>query len=92
MFYDIVEKLPSRVQVSEVVCSRYDHLAAGERPPGWEARKDGIDVVKATAGKVIALLSEGQQSVPAKGWVLMLRGGNPEDGYRWTLYGLAAQP
>lgn len=65
-------KLPARVQVAEVVCSRYGESVDG-RPACWAARKGGVDVIKTTSGETVRLLSEGQQSTPEPGWILMLR-------------------
>ena len=39
-------------------------------------------------GSTITLLSDGQQSPPKAGWVVLLYEGSEQDGYRWTLYGI----
>lgn len=78
--------LPRKVEVLSTVRSRY---ADGARPPSWDARCDGVDVVAVQGGEQLRLWSDGGQSTPKHGWVLMLTDGNPQDGYKWTLYGLA---
>ena len=78
--------LPRKVEVLSVVRSRY---TGGGRPQTWDKRSAGIDVVSVEGGEQIRLWSDGGQSTPRHGWVLMLTGGNPQDGYQWTLYGLA---
>ena len=96
--------LPARVQVAGVLQSRYgssgDTTTIAEskwyvpelvRPLSWDDRIDGIDLVCTTGGEVIKLLSSGMQSVPRPGWVLMLVGGDIDEGYRWTLYGIPPQ-
>jgi hypothetical protein len=80
---------PVKVEVSELVLSRYgDKLENFSRPLIWENRISGIDVVKLNDGSEIRLLSDGQQTPPKKGWVLMLLGGDAHNGYEWTLYGM----
>ena len=88
MSFDSVEKLPSRVQVGEVMSSRYAACPPGARPENWERRIEGVDVIATTDGRTLRLWSDGQQSVPAKGWVLMLLQGDAAQGYRWTLFGI----
>jgi hypothetical protein len=78
--------LPKKVEVLSVVRSRY---VGGGRPKSWDSRKEGIDVVAVDGGEQIRLWSDGGQSTPRHGWVLMLTEGNSQDGFRWTLYGLA---
>lgn len=79
-------KLPSQIEVKSVTSNRYDH--AGFRPFKWEDRVDGVDEVVTTDGQSIRLLSSGQQSTPSPGWSIILTGGEPRQGYTWTLYGL----
>lgn len=83
-----IEKLPSRVKVADIVTSRY---ADNVRPADWDARRSGIDLVKTSDNKFVKLLSDGGQSPPQAGWVIMLTGGDYELGYTWTLYGLEQQ-
>jgi hypothetical protein len=93
--------LPARVQVVEVLQSRYSdpkraasivesqwYVPGVSRPLSWDERTDGIDVVRIASGEILKLSSSGMQSVPKPGWVLMLTGGDADEGYRWTLYGI----
>jgi len=81
---------PARIQVTEVLSSRYDSVTPREqgRPPEWDRRLAGVDLVRASGGQTVKLRSSAMQSPPKPGWVLMLTGGNEADGYAWTLYGL----
>jgi hypothetical protein len=72
-----------RVKVKEVVRARYP-----ERPLNWDERIPGIDVIVTEQGDTIELLSDGQQSPPKKGWVILLREVDSEGRFTWTLYGL----
>jgi hypothetical protein len=87
------EHLPKKIVVKARLSSRYDEhyadgrLQSGSRPARWENRIEGIDCVITDSGDRIDLLSDGQQSPPSEGWVLMLTSRN-EVGYGWTLYGL----
>ncbi len=83
-----VVKFPVRVQVGELLSGRYPNVMAGERPSSWDERVSGVDLVRELDGRVLKLLSDGQQPTPRKGWVLMLTSGSTDDGYRWTLYGM----
>lgn len=58
-----------------------------ERPFVWDERCDGVDKIETTEGEVIELWSEGMQSPPKPGWVILLREQGAE-GYAWTLYAL----
>ncbi len=82
---------PARVEVTEVVSSRYDTVEGGivARPSEWDRRLEGVDVVKVSGGNTLRLRSSAMQSPPKPGWVLMLTGGNESEGYAWTLYGLS---
>jgi len=75
-----------RVRVGRVVESRY---SGGFRPLSWDNRKAGIDIVETIEGEVFRLSSSGQQSCPQPGWDIVLTSGDGEQGYGWTLYGLA---
>ena len=77
--------IPCRVQVEQLVHGRYTD---GERPLSWDARTSGIDEVVLVGGQQIRLLSDGGQSCPKHGWVLLLTGGDTIEGYTWTLYGI----
>ncbi len=79
------ERLPRRIVVKEVLSSRYP---TGVRPESWDLRHEGAEFVRDTEGQTVKLWSDGQQSPPQKGWSLMLREGEPEAGYKWTLYGI----
>jgi hypothetical protein len=77
--------LPCRVTVQAITSSRYP---GHERPLSWEERVAGVDVVTLEDGSTIRLRSDGMQSPPKAGWVLLLVKGNPQEGFVWTLYGL----
>lgn len=81
---------PARIQVTEVLSSRYDSVTSREpgRPLEWDRRLSGVDLVRASGGQTVKLRSSAMQSPPKPGWVLMLTGGNETEGYVWTLYGL----
>ena len=85
MKFDSVDKLPQKVKVGEIVSSRYSDNV---RPFSWDQRKDGVDVVRTEDGQVLKLWCDGGQSPPKRGWTLMLRGGDIDQGYQWTLYGM----
>lgn len=72
-----------RVVVKEVLKARYP-----ERPRNWNERSAGIDIIKTEQGDTLELLSDGQQSPPKKGWVIMLREVDKEGRFTWTLYGI----
>lgn len=82
---------PARIEVTELLSSRYDSDVKGARarPLEWEHRMEGFDVVKVSGGHSVKLRSSAMQSPPKPGWVLMLTGGNETEGYDWTLYGLS---
>ena len=84
---DSVSSLPTRVTVKEILASRYDSRGH-ERPADWGERVAGADSVRTSDGQVVRLASDGQQSPPQPGWVIMLTDGNAADGYAWTLYGM----
>lgn len=84
-----------RVHVERVVSSRYNQNATpgrgaieGERPESWDQRVGGTDVVIVDGGETVRLASTPMQSPPKPGWVLMLTGGDPGQGFTWTLYGM----
>jgi hypothetical protein len=85
--------LPKKIVIKSRLSSRYDEhyadgrLQAGARPSRWENRIAGVDRVLSESGDEIALMSDGQQSPPSEGWVVMLTEQRVE-GYTWTLYGL----
>ena len=81
-------QIPARVQVKRIVRSRYDN---SKRPASWDDRAAGEDRVEIEGGHSIKLQSDGGQSTPQPGWVILLRGGNAQAGYEWTLYGLSHQ-
>ncbi len=97
---DLNMKLPRRVVVDEVLQGRY---SPGERPLSWDARREGIEVIRTADNEEMTLLSSGQQSTPAPGWELLLMQ-SATDGstqfqalgkatavaYKWTLYGIQA--
>lgn len=86
--------LPYRITVSEVLSARYQ---PGTKPTSWDKRVDGIDVIKTIDNEILALASQGGQSTPDKGWILLLTEVSGETelpkygklvGHTWTLYGL----
>lgn len=78
-------KFPHRLEVTELVNSRYTN---GSRPSSWDMRIGGIDLIRASDGNTYKLQSDGGQSPPQKDWVIILSGGDAQQGYHWTLYGL----
>jgi hypothetical protein len=82
------QALPAKVTVTKIVSSRYPNA---RRPESWDERKAGVDVIQAEEAGQLKLQSDGQQSPPREGWVIMLTDGNPSDGFRWTLYGMPAR-
>lgn len=82
------QSLPAKITVAKLVSSRYPNA---RRPESWDDRKEGIDVVQAAENGQVKLLSDGQQSPPREGWVIMLTDGNANEGFRWTLYGMPAR-
>ena len=84
---------PAKITVKTLDSSRYAPSSSvegqsAERPSLWDSRKSGIDVVTTTSDLKIKLQSDGQQSPPREGWVLMLTGGDAAAGFTWTLYGM----
>ena len=76
---------PQRIEVAEVVSSRY---ADNVRPSSWDLRKPGVDLIRTSEGRTIKLASDGGQSPPQPGWVILLTGGDANAGLTWTLYGM----
>lgn len=97
----MVEKLPVRKIVREVLSSRYE---PGRRPLSWDDRREGVECVRTTDGELILLQSSGQQSSPAPFWEILLMDqtsvastsvpkvkGEEQPApiaYSWTLYGI----
>lgn len=71
------------IRIQSIVSSRYPNH---ERPVNWDRRVSGIDVVLTNDGRTVRLLSDGSQSPPKPGWGIILRDGDGEGAYRWTLY------
>ena len=86
--FSTIDVLPARLEIESLVQSRYPD---GQRPLSWDARLEGADIVRTTDGKLLRLRSDGGQSPPQRGWVIMVTGGDSERGYAWTLYGLPQQ-
>lgn len=85
MTHSTIEKLPCRIMIKEIVSSRYqDH----KRPLSWDDRREGVDVVRSDDGREVRLFSDGGQSPPKPGWIILVNDGAPDIGYRWTLYGM----
>jgi hypothetical protein len=82
----MIFSLPRRVTVRTIIQSRYFNNL---RPESWDDRLDGIDTIETTDGERIALSSDGGQSPPQPGWVILLIS-SAEGGasIRWTLYGI----
>jgi hypothetical protein len=82
--------LPRRVTVAELLSSRYDsHINNTEsRPDVWGERVSGVDKIRTEDGHELLLQSDGQQSPPRAGWVILLTSGSDQDGFSWTLYGM----
>lgn len=80
--------LPLKASVTGVLSSRY---AASSRPAEWDRRISGIDKIETKEHGTISLNSDGSQSVPEPGWTIVLTDGDEQQGYRWTLYGIARQ-
>jgi hypothetical protein len=72
-----------KVQVSSIVSSRYKNIA---RPDSWDERVAGKEVIQTTCGKTLELFSDGQQSTPQPGWVIMVEEGVSTP--KWTLFGM----
>jgi len=90
-------KVPVQLQVSDLINSRYnpeggdfqnDSRESNKRPSSWDLRKAGVDIVRTQDGQILKLFSDGGQSPPQRGSVLVIMGGDSEQGYTWTLYGL----
>lgn len=86
MSFDKLEIIPQRVTVSNISRCRYGE--AGERPISWDQRTAGVDEIQTDSGKSLKLFSDGGQGVPKPGWVVLITGGDSDQGYTWTLYGL----
>lgn len=82
---------PARIEVTELLSSRYDSTESHKRtrPMEWGERLAGVDIVRVSGGHTVRLKSSPMQSPPKPGWVLMLTDGNDSEGYAWTLYGLS---
>lgn len=78
--------IPAEIVVQDLLQSRYE---GGLRPESWDERVAGYDYVLTSDRRRVKLFSEGGQSPPKRGWKLVLRGGNAEEGYSWTLYGFS---
>jgi hypothetical protein len=81
-------KFPHRIEVLRLVESRYGSGDWHERPTSWDERVGGIDICESVEGDTLRLLSSPMQSPPKSGWILMLTGGDSNQGYSWTLYGM----
>jgi hypothetical protein len=89
----VKECLPRRIEVRRAIASRYgtmkEKTPGMTRPADWDHRKPGIDLIETTSGERIHLRSDGGQSVPKSGWIVMLTSGDDATGYGWTLYGMS---
>jgi hypothetical protein len=89
-----------QIKVARVVSSRRysdlerdydvteDLFLSPNRPANWEERLDGCEVIESVDGEQIQLWSDGMQSTPKPGWVILTTGGSQESGYTWTLYAM----
>ncbi len=92
----MTHKIPARIQVQELLNSRYGSLCKPSpslddglpRPLSWDERVEGSDVVRSVDGQTVKLFSSAMQTPPQPGWVILLTDGDPQAGYRWTLYGM----
>lgn len=82
---EALPQVPFRVRVKEVVSSRYP---GHERPEKWDGRTSGVDVIQTTEGQKLRLESGGQQSPPQENWEILVTGGDNQQGFTWTLYGI----
>lgn len=82
-----LRKSPQKITVKSVE-SRY---GAPGRPAVWDTREPGVDIVTTTDGRVLKLKSDGQQSSPSPGWVLMVDEADAHGFFSWTLYGIPPQ-
>lgn len=85
--------VPRSITVAKVLTSRYVNLEDNfynnlKRPLGWDERVSGREEIETVDGERIVLDSQGQQPTPEAGWTLILRSGNNDQGYAWTLYGM----
>ena len=93
--------IPFRVTVKEVRSARYSspedkaEVAQSQwytpgliRPLSWDDRREGVDTILLENNEELRLVSSGMQSVPQPGWSLLITGGDPQNGYTWTLYGI----
>ena len=85
--------LPRQIEVLDIISSRY---SPGSRPLSWDQRNSGIEIVKTTDGEEITLYSNGGQSTPQHGWVLVLTrqtdqlsAAETQSAYEWTLFGIS---
>jgi len=83
-FYSL-EQMPARFKVVEVKSQRY---ADNRKPQSWDKRIPGNDIVVTEDGRLLNLFSDGGQSPPKPGWVILVSGGDTDSGYLWTLYGI----
>lgn len=83
--YASFNQIPVRLEVQRLVDSRYSD---GKKPLSWDERREGLDVIQTVDGSLVKLFSDGGQTPPQSGWVIMLTDGNADQGYVWTLYGM----
>ena len=80
--------LPKRITVQSIVSTRYKN---GLRPLNWDERVSGFDIIVGNDGKNYKLQSDGGQSPPKVGWILLLKSGDSDSGFIWTLYGITGE-
>lgn len=78
--------LPQTITVQKLIESRY---SSDNKPLSWDERVSGFDVVESDSGEQFKLLSSGGQAPPKPGWKIVMTSGDGQNGYQWTLYGLA---
>jgi hypothetical protein len=92
---------PRKIEVAKVLESREfsqaperfvtteSFYAASTRPSRWDERVEGVDIIETAEGELVTLYSDGMQSVPKPGWTILTTGGDKQNGYTWTLYGIS---
>ncbi|NMC61797.1 MAG: hypothetical protein GYA55_01375 [SAR324 cluster bacterium] len=83
---DRIEVLPKLVRVKKLLDSRYP---CGEKPQSWDERIAGFDTILCDDGRTICLHSDGGQSPPKEGWLIVVSRGDEIKTYKWTLYGMS---
>ena len=83
----LVNDSPRRVTVTLISSSRYSN---NQRPESWDDRHAGLDSIVTSTGEKIVLFSDGGQSPPQPGWIILVSATTYEGGSLWTLYSMPA--